>query len=51
MKYSVTLERGTDGTYLAWVDDLPGCAVRAGSRAEVLARVARLHQGVRRLGR
>ena len=37
MTYSVTLERGTDGTYLAWVDDLPGCAVRARSRAEVLA--------------
>jgi hypothetical protein len=37
MTYSVTLERGTDGTYLAWVDDLPGCAVRAASRAEVLA--------------
>jgi DinB superfamily len=37
--YSVTLERGTDGTYLAWVDDLPGCAVRAGSRAEVLDRL------------
>ena len=37
MTYSVTLERGTDGTYLAWVDDLPGCAVRAGSRAQVLA--------------
>jgi hypothetical protein len=37
--YSVTLERGTDGTYLAWVDDLPGCAVRAGSRAEVLNRL------------
>ena len=37
MTYSVTLERGADGTYLAWVDDLPGCAVRAGSKAEVLA--------------
>ena len=37
MRYSVTLERGTDGTYLAWVDDLPGCAVRAGSKGEVLA--------------
>ena len=37
MTYSVTLERGTDGTFLAWVDELPGCAVRARSRAEVLA--------------
>lgn len=34
--YSVTVERGTDGTYLAWVDDLPGCAVRARSWAELL---------------
>jgi hypothetical protein len=37
MTYSVTLERGADGTYLAWVAELPGCAVRAGSREEVLA--------------
>ena len=35
-EYAVTLERGSDGTYLAWVDDLPGCAVRAPSRDEVL---------------
>ena len=34
--YSVTVERGTDRTYLAWVDELPGCAVRANSRAELL---------------
>ena len=39
MTYAVTLERGTDGTYLAWVDDLPGCAVRAPSRDEVLERL------------
>jgi len=37
--YRVTLERGSDGTYLAWVDDLPGCAVRASSREEVLERL------------
>jgi predicted RNase H-like HicB family nuclease len=37
--YPVTLERGTDGTYLAWVDDLPGCAVRAASREDVLERL------------
>ena len=37
--YEVTLERGTDGTYLAWVNDLPGCAVRGGSRKEVLERL------------
>jgi predicted RNase H-like HicB family nuclease len=34
--FAVTLERGADGTYLAWVDDLPGCAARARSREEVL---------------
>jgi predicted RNase H-like HicB family nuclease len=37
--YRVTFERGTDGTYLAWVDDLPGCAVRAESREKVLERL------------
>ena len=37
--YDVTLERGTDGTYLAWVNDLPGCAVRGSSREDVLARL------------
>jgi predicted RNase H-like HicB family nuclease len=39
MRYSITLERGANGTYLAWVDDLPGCAVRAPSRAEVLEKL------------
>jgi predicted RNase H-like HicB family nuclease len=39
--YAVTLERGTDGTYLAWVDDLPGCAVRGDSRGAVLERLPR----------
>lgn len=39
MTYSITLERGANGTYLAWVDDLPGCAVRAPSRAEVLEKL------------
>jgi predicted RNase H-like HicB family nuclease len=33
--YSVTLEHGTDGSYLAWVHELPGCFVRAASREEV----------------
>jgi hypothetical protein len=37
--YDVTLERGSDGTYLAWVNDLPGCAVRGKSRDDVLARL------------
>jgi predicted RNase H-like HicB family nuclease len=37
--YAVTLERGRDGSYVAWVDELPGCAVRAASKDEVLARL------------
>jgi len=37
--YAVTLERGSDGSYLAWVDDLPGCTLRAGSREVVLQRL------------
>jgi len=37
--YSVTLEQGTDGSYLGWVDDVPGCAVRGRSRQEVLDRL------------
>ena len=37
--YRVTLERGRDGTYLAWVDDLPGCAIRAASREAALERL------------
>jgi len=37
--YAVTLERGTDGSYLAWVDDVPGCAVRGASRQTVLDRL------------
>ncbi|MGH3110946.1 MAG: DinB family protein [Gaiellaceae bacterium] len=36
MTYEVTLEHGSDGTYLAWVDDLPGCAARGSSREDVL---------------
>jgi DinB superfamily len=34
--YSVTLEHGADGVCVAWVDDLPGCAVRAASKADAL---------------
>ncbi len=37
--YAVTVERGVDGTYLGWVDELPGCAVRADSRSELLAKL------------
>ena len=31
----MTLEHGTDGSYLAWVHELPGCFVRAPSREAV----------------
>jgi predicted RNase H-like HicB family nuclease len=39
MAYSVTIEHGSDGTYLAWVHELPGCFVRGASRAEVTAKL------------
>ena len=39
MTYTVTLEHGSDGSYLAWVHELPGCFARAGSRAEVEAQL------------
>ena len=39
VRYAVTLERGADGSYLAWVNKLPGCAVRGESRDDVLTRV------------
>jgi predicted RNase H-like HicB family nuclease len=37
--FGVTLERGRDGSYGAWVDDLPGCAVRGQTREQVLERL------------
>jgi len=40
MSYSVTLEHGSDGSYLAWVHELPGCFARAKTRDAVLANVA-----------
>jgi predicted RNase H-like HicB family nuclease len=40
MRYLVTLERGADGGYLAWVHDLPGCVVRGATRDEVVQRLA-----------
>ena len=39
MRYSVTLEHGSDGSCLAWVHELPGCFVRAAGRAEALERL------------
>lgn len=40
MRYAVTLERGTDAGYTAWVHELPGCFARAGTREEVEAKIA-----------
>jgi predicted RNase H-like HicB family nuclease len=37
--YDITLERGSDGTYLGWVNDLPGCALRGSSRDDVVRRL------------
>jgi predicted RNase H-like HicB family nuclease len=37
--YSVTLEHGSDGSYLAWVYELPGCFARAQTREEVEAKL------------
>ena len=39
MTYSVTLEHGSDGTYLAWVHELPGCFARGETRADVQAKL------------
>lgn len=39
MRYAVTLERGRDGGYLAWVHELPGCFARAASRPAVEAKL------------
>jgi DinB superfamily len=38
--YAITLEHGSDGSYLAWVHQLPGCFARGATRDEVLANVA-----------
>jgi predicted RNase H-like HicB family nuclease len=37
--YSITIERGTEGSYLGWVDELPGCAARAPDRDGVLEKL------------
>jgi predicted RNase H-like HicB family nuclease len=39
MTYSVTLEHGSDGSYLAWVHELPGCFARGKTREEVEAKL------------
>lgn len=37
MRYSITLEQGTDGSCLAWVHELPGCFARAATREQALS--------------
>ena len=39
MTYSATLEHGSDGSYLAWVHELPGCFVRGVSREDVAGKL------------
>jgi predicted RNase H-like HicB family nuclease len=54
MTYSLTLERGTDGSYLVWVHELPGCFARAGTREAVASvateAIARFREWLRRVG-
>jgi len=54
MTYSVTLEHGSDGSYLAWVHELPGCFVRGETRGEVEERLPEVirgfHEWMRNLG-
>jgi predicted RNase H-like HicB family nuclease len=45
MTYSVTLEHGSDGSYLAWVHELPGCFVRGATREEVKAKLPQAIRG------
>ena len=40
MRYMVTLERGTDGGYMAWVHELLGCTARGASKGEVEAKIS-----------
>ncbi len=47
MRYLVTLEQGADGGYLAWVHELPGCAVRGATREEVVRRLEQEIAGFR----
>lgn len=59
MHYAVTLERGTDGGYMAWVHELPGCFARGATHAEVEAKIGPaiwefrnwLHAGGVRIGK
>ena len=39
MKYRVVIERDEDGTYVARVPDLPGCATEGKTRKELIKNV------------
>ena len=47
MAYSVTLEHGSDGGYLAWVHELPGCCARGATRQAVIANASEAIAGFR----
>jgi predicted RNase H-like HicB family nuclease len=38
MTYSITLEHGSDGSYLAWVHELPGCFARGDTREAAISK-------------
>ncbi len=40
MRYTVTLERGSDAGYIAWVHELPGCVARGATREEIESKIA-----------
>jgi predicted RNase H-like HicB family nuclease len=40
MTYSITLEHGSDGSYLAWVHELPGCFARGATRSAAISDVS-----------
>src|SRR5712691_6318237 len=54
MTYSVTLEHGTEGSYLAWVHEMPGCVVRGETHGDIEERlpaaIRAFHDWLRTLG-
>jgi predicted RNase H-like HicB family nuclease len=45
--YSITVEHGSDGSYLAWVHELPGCFARGATREAVIANTSEAIAGLR----
>lgn len=54
MTYSITLEHGSDDSYLAWVHELPGCFACGATRGAAIANashaVARFREWLRESG-